>query len=196
LSTSERIGYCRGQPSWFMPVAFLVRVVVGRVSGGSIWACGSSTTRCRARGGGSASAGRSLCSRDSVFMTGASSSGGRGKGGGATECPTGSATARTGRCTPPPNPNPNPGFRAVGHRIRSGRSPPESVQTNPRAPTTPDETLGANVVTSGDLLRDGRCLVPPPAPHLDVLPPPARTSNHRKEDEQCPISTSCSTPTE
>lgn len=75
--------------------------------------------------------------------------------------PRGSATAVTGRCTPPPNPN--PGFWAAGHRIRSGRSSAESVQTNPRAPTTPEKTLGASVVTSGDLLGDGRCLVPPAA---------------------------------
>jgi hypothetical protein len=55
--------------------------------------------------------------------------------------PTGSATAGTGRCTPLPNPH--PGFRGAGHRIRSGRSPPESVQTNRRAPT-PRQTNTSN----------------------------------------------------
>jgi hypothetical protein len=60
-------------------------------------------------------------------------------------------TAGTGHCTPPPT----PGFRAAGHRIQSGRSPPESVQTKPPAPPTPDATLEASVVTSGDPLRHG-----------------------------------------
>jgi hypothetical protein len=40
--------------------------------------------------------------------------------------------AGTGRCTPPPNPN--PGFRAAGHRIRTGHNPPESVQATSRRP--------------------------------------------------------------
>jgi hypothetical protein len=68
----------------------------------------------------------------------------------------GSATAGTGRCTPPPNPH--PGVRAAGHRIRTGHSPPESVQTNPRAPTTPQGTLEASVMPSREQLHHGRYL--------------------------------------
>jgi hypothetical protein len=44
-------GYCRGKPFWFMPVASGA-TVVDRASGGSIWACSSSTTRWRVAGGG------------------------------------------------------------------------------------------------------------------------------------------------
>jgi hypothetical protein len=68
----------------------------------------------------------------------------------------GSATAGTGRCTPPPNPH--PGVRAAGHRIRTGHSPPESVQTNLRAPTTPQGTLEASVMPSREQLHHGRYL--------------------------------------
>jgi hypothetical protein len=89
------------------------------------------------------------------------------------------------RAVPPPGPAavllPEPAPRVPGRRppIRTGHSPPESVQTNPPTPTTPQRTLGASVMPSGELLRHGRYLGPPQLRHLDVLPL-HRPRPHRK----------------
>jgi hypothetical protein len=99
----------------------------------------------------------------------------------------GSATAGTGRCTPPPNPH--PGTRAAGHRIRTGHSPPESVQTNPRAPTTPQGTLEASVMPSREQLHHGRYLGRPAAlpsrRPLPRRPKPANTTRRRASNARC-----------
>lgn len=68
---------------------------LGGVSMGLVWACGNSTTRCRVRGGRSASAGRSLCLRESVVVAGAGSTGGEICGG---------ATGASSRAAAPPGP--------------------------------------------------------------------------------------------
>jgi hypothetical protein len=89
------------------------------------------------------------------------------------------------RAAPPPGPAavllPEPAPRVPGRRppIRTGHSPPESVQTNPPTPTTPQRTLGASVMPSGELLRHGRYLGPLQLRHLDVLPL-RRPRPHRK----------------
>jgi hypothetical protein len=65
-------------------------------------------------------------------------------GGGATDAlpARGSATAGTGRCIPPPDPR--SGYQPPAVGTRSGRGPPELVQTNPPVPATPGATLEAN----------------------------------------------------
>lgn len=75
-----------GPPAWCS---------LGGVSMGLVWACGNSTTRCRVRGGRSASAGRSLCLRESVVVAGAGSTGGEICGG---------ATGASSRAAAPPGP--------------------------------------------------------------------------------------------
>jgi hypothetical protein len=163
---------------------------VGWVSGGSIWACGSSTTRLRVVGG-EEPLGRWSCSQDFALAVGGARQTRR-EAVAPPIPPKGSATAGTGRCTP--SPNPHLGFRAAGHRVRSGHSPPESVQTNSPTPTTPQRTFGASVMPSGELLRHGRYLRPPAAPS-SRCPVLRRLRPHRKEDEQQPVSTSWSIPT-
>jgi hypothetical protein len=67
-----------GSPVWCL---------LGRVSVGSVWARGSSTTRLRVTaGGGPASTGRSLCARESVVAAGTGSAGDC-----ATDAPSGAA---------------------------------------------------------------------------------------------------------
>jgi hypothetical protein len=93
-----------------------------------VWACGSSTTRCRVRGGRSASAGRSLCLRESVVVAGAGSTCGEIGGG---------AAGASSRAAAPPRPVAVLLSRAqpAGGGCRpvdpADRGPPQCVQTNP-----------------------------------------------------------------
>jgi hypothetical protein len=62
-----------------------------------------------------------------------------------------------------------------GHPVRLRPERFCGEQTNSAVPTTSRRTLGANVVTSGALLCDGRCLSAPVAPHLRC-PVPSRST--------------------
>jgi hypothetical protein len=79
-------------------------------------------------------------------------------------CRRSNATAGTGRCTP--SPNPKPGFQAAGQWGQwSGRAvaPRKTCTDQPASAHHAGGALGASVVPSGELLRDGRCLGPPAA---------------------------------
>lgn len=85
-----------------------------------------------------------------------------------------------------PHSSPNLGFQA-GHWVRSGHSPPASVQTSSR---TPEEALAANVVSSGALRCDGRHLGPPTAwASRSPRPSPTQPATTGNEDDHQSVNT-------